>query len=155
MPVALLGAGDKQRTVVTHRLRNVDLHFAFFGVVEVVEIGPLRLILLAVMVVILKTVIPGVPRHMLVGRFIKGVKTLRRIAIAQQLEVGAQRVQRFGVQKTHGLPFVLATVHQRTVGLGDIGGYRPQVAHIEANTQRKRSIVCRCLAAAVDGKPLW
>lgn len=47
---------------------------------------------------------------------------------------------------------MLATVHQRTVSLGNIGGYRPKVAHIEPNTQRKRPIIRRCLTAAVGGK---
>ena len=155
MPVALFRAGDKKRSVIAYRLRNVDLHLAFPGVVEIVKIGPVGLILLAVMVFILKTVVTGIAVHMLIGGFIKGIKALRRIAIAQQLEVGAERVQRLGVQKTYGLPFVLAAVHQRTVGLCDIRRDRAKIAHIEPDTQGKRPVVRRYLAAAIGGEALW
>ncbi|MNT32397.1 hypothetical protein D3C72_1682760 [compost metagenome] len=47
------------------------------------------------------------PRHV-----IKRVKSFCRVAIAQQLEVGAKVVQRFRIKETQGLPFVTAVIGQ-------------------------------------------
>ncbi|MNZ41018.1 hypothetical protein D3C78_585560 [compost metagenome] len=87
MPVSLLASAYVHGPPATQLLRDIDLHFAAFGVIKIVIVEPVRMIVIRIVIPIFRITV--IPIHMLVGGVREGVITGGRVAIPQQLEIGS------------------------------------------------------------------
>ena len=100
-----MAAAQVERGGASQLLGDADLHLAAFAVGEVVVVGKFGLHL--------DNAVLGldvVAAHPAIGGIGKAVIAPRGVAVADQLNIGADFVKRFVIEKTQRLPLMLAVV---------------------------------------------
>ena len=140
-----MAAAHIERGGASQLLGDAGLYPAALAVGEVVVVGEFGLHL--------DNAVLGldvVAAHTAIGGIGKAVVAPRGVAVAHQLNIGADFVKRFVIEKTQRLPLMVAVVRQGGVCLGHVQRYGAELAHVFADAEVKGAVAVGQLGAAVQ-----